>query len=52
MVPNTFTNKWIANEACINNELDSTLWEVFEDTEDDTDVNFTIAYFKVDQSNE
>ena len=20
-----FTNKWIANEACINNELDSTL---------------------------
>ena len=26
--------------------------EVFEDTRDDTDVNLTIAYFKVYQSNE
>ena len=52
MVSNIFTNKWIASEACVDNELDSTLWKVFEDTGDDTDVNLTIEDFKVDPSNE
>lgn len=65
MVPNTFlderilangnlsfTNERIANEAYVDNELYSTLWEALEDTEDDTNVNLIIAYFKVDQSNE
>ena len=45
------------NESPIKHELImsyiySTLWESFENTRDDTDVNLTIAYFKVDQGNE
>ena len=47
-----FTNERIANEAYVDNELYSTLWEALEDTRDNIDINLTIAYFIIDQSNE